>query len=537
MANSAAPLSLLHGESGAAGFTEQLQRATTQVETEPATDAPAHVTPVAPLPQFKPGLLQKSLPDSAGLWNPADIRMLQSVRVAGTNTLDSLRVTSTTISHSGSSASPNTLQPGNVIIPGVSLSGNAISLSGSQSGKVTSPGVDKSDIPGRPGPELGASAARLKVRGNHSQKSAENQIDEKTGPTDTPLLNLATERGPSICLPAPVSASISPNSGHSENVAVSTSPQIDTPVASAAQVQLAPSAATVVNGIFKTSFSQTFGSLAFAARIKPSVAAVPQNSNSDPAVKKTPDPEPSSITGIASSFTFVNDEEPGQDSRRAAVSPAEPVQMRATSKKGDATAATIEPLDPRSATMGVPAFHVVRLPAPDEPGTTARAEAPSSTPASSEPTCALPDNDTAAPSSARNITVRLHSASGETVDVRIAARPSNLDVAVRTGNDATAQNLRQGLGNLETRLAQSGFHAEAWHPTLGGSTAEPATTPDKRSSDSPSQQDSQPGSGGSQQHGADSGNHPSRRPRWVNQLTSTLNSQSTGKGNANGIGN
>jgi hypothetical protein len=97
-----------------------------------------------------------------------------------------------------------------------------------------------------------------------------------------------------------------------------------------------------------------------------------------------------------------------------------------------------------------------------------------------------------------------------------------------------AQDLRQGLGDLESRLAQSGYHAETWHPGHNGSTTEPAAS-GSNSSNSPSQQQSQSGSGWSQQNRGQRDNNPSNRPRWVNQLTSALNAGSTEKGNANGI--
>jgi hypothetical protein len=107
-----------------------------------------------------------------------------------------------------------------------------------------------------------------------------------------------------------------------------------------------------------------------------------------------------------------------------------------------------------------------------------------------------------------------------------------LNVAVRAGDDNVAQNLRQGLGDLENRLAQNGYHSETWHPGHSGSTTEPAA-PANNSSHSSSQQQSQPGNG-SQQNRGQRDNNPSNRPRWVNELASSLKTQSTEKGNENG---
>jgi hypothetical protein len=143
------------------------------------------------------------------------------------------------------------------------------------------------------------------------------------------------------------------------------------------------------------------------------------------------------------------------------------------------------------------------------------------------------DKPSQAASPARSISLQVEGASGQTVDIRIAARSGDLDVAVRAGDNNVAQNLRQGLGDLESRLAQNGYHAETWHPGHSGSTTEPAA-PASNSSNSSSQQQSQSGPG-SQQNRGQRDNNPSNRPRWVNELASSLKTQSAEKGNENGI--
>ncbi|HEX4276076.1 MAG TPA: hypothetical protein VHZ74_12015 [Bryobacteraceae bacterium] len=153
--------------------------------------------------------------------------------------------------------------------------------------------------------------------------------------------------------------------------------------------------------------------------------------------------------------------------------------------------------------------------------------------AASEPVHTVLDKPGQTTSSARNISLQVEGPSGQTVDIRIAARSSDLTVAVRSGDNEMTQSLRQSLGDLETRLAQNGYHADTWHPGHSTLTAEPARSA-SNSSGSSSQQDSQSGSGPHQDRGHRE-NNPSHRPRWVNQFTSTLKAQAKEKGNENGI--
>jgi hypothetical protein len=171
--------------------------------------------------------------------------------------------------------------------------------------------------------------------------------------------------------------------------------------------------------------------------------------------------------------------------------------------------------------------------APAEPGLTAKAAPAAVAAAPPETTHVLLDKPSQATAPARNISLQVEGASGQTVDIRIASRSGDLNVAVRAGDENVAQNLRQGLDDLETHLAQNGYHAETWHPGHSESTTEPAA-PASNSSNSSSHQQSQSGTG-SQQNRGQRDNNPSNRPRWVNEFTSSLKTQSTEKGKQNGI--
>jgi hypothetical protein len=52
------------------------------------------------------------------------------------------------------------------------------------------------------------------------------------------------------------------------------------------------------------------------------------------------------------------------------------------------------------------------------------------------------------------------------VDVRLIERSGEVRVAVRTPDAQLAGDLRANLSTLATRLEQSGFRAETWHPAI-----------------------------------------------------------------------
>ncbi len=191
--------------------------------------------------------------------------------------------------------------------------------------------------------------------------------------------------------------------------------------------------------------------------------------------------------------------------------------------------------EPSAASSPQPVLQSVTTTVPHElrsttPSPTA---APAESVARPDPTHILLDKPSQVTTPARNISLQVEGASGQTVDIKIASRSGDLNVAVRASDDNVGQNLRQGLGDLESRLAQNGYHAETWHPGHSGSTIEPAA-PGSNSSHSSSQQQSHSGSG-SQQNRGQRDNNSSNRPRWVNELAASLKNQSTEKGNENGI--
>lgn len=286
-------------------------------------------------------------------------------------------------------------------------------------------------------------------------------------------------------------------------------------------------------------FSCMDRTLAFGVRIKPDVSVSSSQGRPAPGVKTSADGDTGLQTEKSPRAAFPKDgdsghDEPDNPSASSSTSSSSATKPSLRKDEADSAANAIE------STTG-PAIQLisqsvsVNIPASSQPGLQVSAKPAEQSPTLPEPvlTPLETPNQTNVP--ARNISLQVEGASGQMVDVSMAARSGDLSVAVRSGDAAVAQDLRQGLGDLESRLAQSGYHAETWHPGHNGSSTEP-TSSGSNSSNSSSQQQSQSGSGWSQQNRGQRDNNPSNRPRWANQLASTLKAESAEKGHSNGIG-
>lgn len=139
----------------------------------------------------------------------------------------------------------------------------------------------------------------------------------------------------------------------------------------------------------------------------------------------------------------------------------------------------------------------------------------------------------------KDISFQVGPAQGQKVEVRVTEQAGELRVAVRTGDTDVAQGLRQGLSDLTTKLSENGYRAETWRPgDLSGLTSSSA----KETSDNPgqsshggSQSQSQSQSGSPQQERGQQNQNPSNRPRWVQELETTLRSGAGSTGDFNGL--
>lgn len=74
------------------------------------------------------------------------------------------------------------------------------------------------------------------------------------------------------------------------------------------------------------------------------------------------------------------------------------------------------------------------------------------------------------PAAARNIQLNVNGGNGR-VEVRLTERGGEVEVAVRTPDARLAGALREDLPALSSRLAESGFRAETWHPASPGASS------------------------------------------------------------------
>jgi hypothetical protein len=124
--------------------------------------------------------------------------------------------------------------------------------------------------------------------------------------------------------------------------------------------------------------------------------------------------------------------------------------------------------------------------------------------------------------------------SNEKVEVRIVAQAGEVRVAARTDNTDLAHGLRQELSDLSGKLQQSGYHADTWRP--GAATESMGSGNDTRKGyGEPRDGQPQSQSGGSQQEGRQQNQNRFQRPRWVEEMESTLKTQKESTGVSHGI--
>lgn len=108
------------------------------------------------------------------------------------------------------------------------------------------------------------------------------------------------------------------------------------------------------------------------------------------------------------------------------------------------------------------------------------------------------------------------------VEVRMVDQAGELRVSVHTGDSDLVHGLRQGLPELVGKLEDTGFKAETWRPAESAGPAAP-TAETKNASNNSRNDDSQSQSGWSQQQsGGQRNQNQSNRPRWVEEMESSL---------------
>ena len=126
----------------------------------------------------------------------------------------------------------------------------------------------------------------------------------------------------------------------------------------------------------------------------------------------------------------------------------------------------------------------------------------------------------------RSLSIQLPRSNSDRVEVRLTQQADEVHVAVRTADPDLANGLREGLSDLVGQLQQTGFRTDTWRPTGGAPAA--ASVPETQSTSAHTHSgDYQSNSGGSPQDSGQRNQNQTNRPRWVEELESSI----TGGGN------
>jgi hypothetical protein len=88
-----------------------------------------------------------------------------------------------------------------------------------------------------------------------------------------------------------------------------------------------------------------------------------------------------------------------------------------------------------------------------------------------------PPSPTTRPAAAHDIQLQVGAEENSRVEVRVTERAGDVHVSVSTADTRLAGELREDLPALASRLEQSGFRAETWHPADAGARQHPADPP------------------------------------------------------------
>jgi hypothetical protein len=123
------------------------------------------------------------------------------------------------------------------------------------------------------------------------------------------------------------------------------------------------------------------------------------------------------------------------------------------------------------------------------------------------------------PAAARNIQLDVNGGN-QRVEVRLTERGGEVQVAVRTADAHLAGALREDLPALSSRLAESGFRAETWHPASPGASSEGPSGPGdwhKLAEPSPGGTPQDPNGRSRQDSGQPQGDSQPRQPKTSEQ--------------------
>jgi hypothetical protein len=251
--------------------------------------------------------------------------------------------------------------------------------------------------------------------------------------------------------------------------------------------------------------------VAFTARLRP-VEAAPEAPGDELANGVDEPVEASSVPVTAAASGQTTFGEGGNSHDASAASVRQPDAAREPARKPDASTAAA----PDSAVTAHPAI-TPQPPAASEPKP--RESAPASPPSApaTEPAAAAEVPKQAA---AHDIKVEVAGQGDQRVEVRVSERAGDMRVEVRTPDGGLAGDLRQDLPALASKLEQTGFRAETWHPAAA---AERQGTAEAAAGAASQNSERQPGQNGGQRE-----RDGQQQPKPKDQENETP-SQETGK--------
>jgi len=138
-----------------------------------------------------------------------------------------------------------------------------------------------------------------------------------------------------------------------------------------------------------------------------------------------------------------------------------------------------------------------------------------------------------APQPLNNLLMQVNPPGSEKVLVRLVQQSGELRLAVHTDDSELSHGLQQGLSELTGKLQENGYRTDTWQPAQ--SSQSPGLAMESHNASNHSRQgDSQPQSG-SQQHGGEQRQNQSNRPKWVQELESSLTSTGRASGESYGF--
>ncbi len=127
----------------------------------------------------------------------------------------------------------------------------------------------------------------------------------------------------------------------------------------------------------------------------------------------------------------------------------------------------------------------------------------------------------AIPRSAREISLQVSSGGDHKVEVRLVQRDGEVHVSVRTPDTALAHEMRQDLGSLTGKLAQSGYATEHFTPTNNRTSSFSDQRSDTENQNSSHGRDQDPPHGGSGQQ-RQAQDERGKRPAWIDEMEDRL---------------